>query len=86
MFFQLFQNPVGLIAHCDAILVRHRVTANNNVISMFGKNSAKALNNMAFLQGVGVSGTLTYVLSPGARYARKDRNPWIGVNYKPLAV
>ena len=46
----------------------------------------KPINNMAFLQGVGVSGTLTYVLPPGARYAREDRNPCIGVNYKPLAV
>jgi hypothetical protein len=73
VFFQLFQNPVGLIAHCDAILVRHRVTGNNNVISMFGKNSAKALNNMAFLEGVGVSGTLTYGVTSGARYAREDR-------------
>lgn len=32
LVFQIFQNPVGLIAHCDAILVRHRVTGNNNVI------------------------------------------------------
>lgn len=41
---------------------------------------------MAFLEGVGVSGTLTYGVTSGARYARKDRNPWIGVNYKPVAV
>ena len=73
MFFQLFQNPVGLVAHCDRVLVRHRVTANNNVILRFSKFWAKALNNMAFLEGVGVSGTLTYGVTSGARFARKDR-------------
>ena len=48
---------------------------------------------MAFLQGVGGSGTLTYKLTPGARYAREDKirvaiekTNMFGVNYKPLAV
>jgi hypothetical protein len=40
---------------------------------------------MAGWEGVGVSGTLTYKAS-GARYAREDRNPVLGVNYKPILV
>lgn len=74
MFFQLFQNPVGLVAHCNGVLVGHHATANNNVILIQRENSAKSLNNMAFWKGVGVSGTHSYK-SPGARFAREDRNP-----------
>ena len=44
-----------------------------------------ALYAKASWQRVGEWGT-NLVTRSGARYAREDRNPWIGVNYKPLLL
>ena len=40
---------------------------------------------MAFLQGVGVSGTLTYGVL-WVRFAHEDLNPLIGEIYKPIMI